>query len=427
MNGKKLKVLVTGGGGREHALAWKLASSPQVAEVFCAPGNGGTQLPLRRVPLGALDIEALRDFAIAESVDLVVIGPDDALALGCADVMRQAGIACFGPGQDAARLESSKAFAKDFMRRHGIPCAKSETFEDFGAAAAYCDAAEYPLVVKADGLALGKGVLIVENREQARSALQQIMVDRAFGEAGSKVVVEEFLSGTECSLHVVISDGKFLLFPDAKDHKRVGENDTGPNTGGMGTISPTGLVTPELHRQIVEQIIQPFLRGLEADGLEFRGMLFPGLMLTSGGPKVLEFNCRFGDPETQVFMRRLESDLAEMLLCAAQGRLADHHPVWSDDAAACVVVASGGYPGAYEKGLVIEGLETAGGMADVVVFHAGTVRDGDVVRTSGGRVLNVTATGPTLEEARRKAYSAAREVGFPGAFFRRDIGGEPVQ
>jgi phosphoribosylamine--glycine ligase len=427
MSMKKLKILVTGGGGREHALSWKLATSSGVEKVFCAPGNGGTTLPLEQLPINALEIAKLRDFALAQQVDLVVIGPDDALALGCADLMREAGIACFGPGRNAAQLESSKAFAKDFMRRHGIPCAASETFEDFVKALAFCETAEYPLVIKADGLALGKGVLIVESKEEARAALQQIMVDRAFGDAGDKVVIEEFLRGTECSLHVVISDGEFLLFPDAKDHKRVGENDTGPNTGGMGTISPTGLLTPELRTQILERIIHPFLHGLAADGLDFRGMLFPGLMLTSAGPKVLEFNCRFGDPETQVFMRRLQSDLAEMLMCAALGRLGDYTPAWSDDAAACVVLASGGYPGTYEKGLFIEGLADAAAMSGVEIFHAGTVREGGVVRTSGGRVLNVTATGATLLEARQKAYAAARKIHFPGAFFRRDIGGEPLQ
>lgn len=426
MENGRLKILVTGGGGREHALAWKLAASPRVARVFCAPGNGGIVAPLQRVPLGALEIDALRDFALEEGVDLVVIGPDDALALGCADAMRMAGIPCFGPGKEAAQLESSKAFAKDFMVRHGIPCAKSASFDDFDSAVRFCATASFPLVIKADGLALGKGVVIVEDFESAKDALHGMMVARSFGDAGKVVVVEEFLRGTECSLHAVISDGEYLLFPDAKDHKRAGDGDTGPNTGGMGTISPTGLITPELHEEILRTILLPFLRGIKADGLNFRGLLFPGLMLTDSGPKVLEFNCRFGDPETQVFMRRLTSDLAEMLLCAAKGELDKAEAHWSGDAAACVVLASGGYPGAYEKGLKILGLEEASSLPGVEIFHAGTSRSGGEVHTAGGRVLNATAVGATLEEARGRAYAAATKIHFPGAFFRRDIGGSPL-
>lgn len=419
-----MKVMVIGGGGREQALVWKIAQSPQVEKVYCFPGNGGTQEPQENRKIGALEVEKLRDWAVKEGVGLAVVGPDDALALGAADVFAAAGVRCFGPVQAAARLESSKSFAKGFMERNGIPCAKSATFTDSEEAIEWVREAKYPLVVKADGLALGKGVVIAETPEEAVGAIRRMMETKEFGAAGETVVVEEFLRGEECSIHAFVDGKGYLLCPDAKDHKRVGEGDEGPNTGGMGTISPSGVVDEPMRGRICREILEPFVAGLEKEGLDFRGMLFPGLMVTEDGPKVLEFNCRFGDPETQVLMRRLESDLVEILLAVCEGRLGECKPVWSEKAAACIVMASGGYPGAYEKGILIEGIEEAEKQEGVVVFHAGTVREGEEVRTSGGRVLGVTAMGSDVEEARRKAYQAVEEIHFDGGFYRRDIGGK---
>jgi phosphoribosylamine--glycine ligase len=416
-----MKVLITGSGGREHALAWKLAQSPLVTRLYCAPGNGGTKAPCVPVPIGALEVEKLRDFAVAEGIDLVVIGPDDALALGCADVLREAGILCFGPGREAARLESSKAWAKEFMQRYGIPCAQSQTFVEEAEAVAWCRAAEYPLVIKADGLALGKGVVIVETASEAEETLRRMMRERVFGAAGERVVVEEFLQGPECSLHAFVDRGSYLLCPEAQDHKRVGEGNTGPNTGGMGTISPTGLLDEADWNTIRREILDRFVAGLEAEGLDFRGMLFPGLILTEKGPRVLEFNCRFGDPETQVLMRRLRSDLCPILLATAQGKLGEVEAEWSEETAVCVVMASGGYPGEIRRGLPIAGLEEAA--ADgVVVFHAGTKGEGDISVTAGGRVLGVTALGQDRADARARAYGAVEKIHFDGGFCRRDIG-----
>jgi len=418
-----MKVMVVGSGGREQALAWKISRSPKVEKVFCVPGNGGTRPPAENVPIGALEIEKLRDWALAEKIGLVVIGPDDALALGAADVFSSAGIPCFGPKKNAARLESSKSFAKDFMLRHGIPCAKSRVFTDSDEARDYLLQAKYPLVVKADGLALGKGVVIAETPEEALAATGRMMDAKEFGSAGETVVIEEFLRGTECSIHAFIDGSSHLLCPDAKDHKRVGEGDEGPNTGGMGTISPSGAVDETMLARIREEVLDRFVCGLKKDGMDYRGMLFPGLMITENGPVVLEFNCRFGDPETQVLLRRLESDLVEILLATCEGRLAEISPTWSKNAAACIVMASAGYPGSYEKSLPIEGIDLAEASGDTVVFHAGTAwKNGELV-TNGGRVLGVTATGETLEDARRKAYAAVNEIHFDGCFCRRDIGG----
>lgn len=419
-----MKVLIIGGGGREHALCWKLAQSKQVTGILCAPGNGGTQRLARNVPIAATEIEKLRDLAILEKVDLVVVGPDDVLALGAADVFEEAGILCFGPKKAAAKLESSKSFAKDFMKRHGIPCAISETFTNCDEAQAWCLNARYPLVIKADGLALGKGVVIAETPAEAAQAIVQMMEQKIFGVAGETILIEEFLRGTECSIHAFVDGTRYLLCPDAKDHKRVGEGDVGPNTGGMGTISPSGVVNPTMEARIHREILEPFVAGLKADGLDFRGMLFPGLMITTEGPKVLEFNCRFGDPETQVLMRRLESDLVDLLLATCRGTLEDCKPVWREEAAVCVVMASGGYPGNYEKGLPIAGLQETEAMPEVVIFHAGTALCNQETVTSGGRVLGVTSTGKSLAIARKQTYQAVEQIDFEGGFVRRDIGGE---
>jgi len=413
------KILIIGSGGREHALAWKLSQSPRVGRIFCAPGNAGTALLGENVAIS--DILALVDFARREQIDLTVVGPDDALAAGVVDAFQQAGLRIFGPTAAAARLESSKAFAKDFMRRHGIPTAEAREFTDSAEALAWCHEAAYPLVIKADGLALGKGVVIAENVAEAIETIHQIMDLKVFGASGDKVVIEEFLRGVECSLHALVDGSSYCLFPDAKDHKRALDGDQGLNTGGMGTISPSGALTPEQLQEVGRAVMEPFMAGIKADGIPFRGLLFPGLMLTTQGPKVLEFNCRFGDPETQVFMRRLQSDLLDLLDACVDGTLDRQQPVWDERAAVCVILASGGYPGSYEKGKDIRGLDQA--PDGVVVFHAGTKagEDGRVL-TNGGRVLGLSAMGADLAEAGRKAYAACEIIGFDGMHFRRDIG-----
>jgi phosphoribosylamine--glycine ligase len=414
-----MKILVVGSGGREHALAWKLAQSPRVTKIFCAPGNGGTPNNLA-IPVS--DHAALIDFAKCEKIDLTVIGPDDALAAGIVDSFKSAGLRVFGPTAAAARLESSKAFAKDFMRRHGIPTADYREFTDSATARKYCESASYPLVVKADGLALGKGVIIAQTPAEAIDAIHQCMDARAFGDAGSRIVIEEFLTGVECSLHALVDGTSYALFPDCRDHKQAYDGGTGPNTGGMGTISPTGTVDAALESRIRSDILDSFVAGAQADGLDFRGMLFPGLMLTADGPKVLEFNCRWGDPETQVLVRRLKSDLVPLLEATIDGTLSAQPIDWDTRAAVCVVLASGGYPGSYEKGKEITGIDRAGQRSDIVVFHAGTAQSPDGLVTNGGRVLGVTALGTDLSAAREAAYSAADQIHFANFHRRNDIG-----
>jgi phosphoribosylamine--glycine ligase len=417
-----MKILVIGSGGREHALLWKLSQSPRVTELLCAPGNAGTASIATSHPVAASDLPALLSLAQSEAVDLTIVGPDDPLAAGIVDLFQSQGLRVFGPREAAARLESSKSFAKGFMVRHGIPTADSATFSDLEDALVHCRTARYPLVVKADGLALGKGVVIAQNQAEAETAIRQSMEEKIFGDAGLTVVIEEFLAGPECSLHALVDGQHYLLFPDAKDHKRALEGDQGLNTGGMGTISPSCVIDASMQERVRKEILEPFVQGLAADGLPFQGMLFPGLMMTLQGPKVLEFNCRFGDPETQVLMRRLKSDLLDLIEATVDGRLSEVQPVWDDRAAVCVVLASGGYPGPIEKGKVIHGLERVEVDPDVMVFHAGTaLKKGEVV-TNGGRVLGVTALGATLEEARAKAYAAADKITYEGKQFRRDIG-----
>jgi len=417
-----MKILVIGSGGREHALLWKLSQSPRVTSLLCAPGNAGTATIATNHPVAATDLSALVALAKAEKVDLTIVGPDDPLAAGVVDLFHAEGLRVFGPVAAAARLEASKSFAKEFMVRHGIPTAGSATFSDSAAALAHCATASYPLVVKADGLALGKGVVIAQNREEAATAVRQSMIEKVFGDAGNTVVIEEFLTGPECSIHALVDGKGYALFPDAKDYKRALDGDQGLNTGGMGTISPSREVDAAMQGRIRAEILDPFVRGLAADGLPFSGMLFPGLMMTPNGPKVLEFNCRFGDPETQSLMRRLKSDLLDLIEATIDGKLSSATPDWDTRAAVCIVLASGGYPGPIEKGKVITGIEAASADPDVVVFHAGTaLKDGKVV-TNGGRVLGVTALGATLEEARAKAYAAAEKISFEGKQIRRDIG-----
>ncbi len=418
-----MKILVIGSGGREHALVWKLRQSPRVTELFAAPGNAGTAQIATNVPIAIADHEALVAFAKREGIGLTVVGPDDALAAGVVDRFREAGLRIFGPQQAAARLESSKVFAKEYMQRHGIPTASSGHFADPAEARRFCEGRAYPLVIKADGLALGKGVIIAQNAQEADRAIHDIMEARQFGDAGNHVVIEEFLTGQECSVHALVDGENYLLFPAAQDHKAIFEGDQGPNTGGMGTFSPPAkLVTPEVEAAIRTELMEPFMAGLKASGLTFSGLLFPGLMLTPGGLRVLEFNCRFGDPETQVLLTRLKSDLLDLLEATVDGTLHTARPEWDTRAAVCVILASGGYPGDYQKGLPITGLEEAEALGDVTIFHAGTRMEGGQLGTAGGRVLGVTALGESLTQAREKAYAAVAKIHFEGATFRRDIG-----
>ncbi len=415
-----MKILVLGSGGREHALVWKLRQSPRVTAVFCAPGNGGIGQDATLVPIAIHEHAALIHFAREEKIDLTVVGPDDALAAGIVDAFTGAGLRILGPTQRAAQLESSKAFAKDFMLRHGIPTARAETFSDSAAARTFAAASGYPLVVKADGLALGKGVIIAQDRAEADAAIHDIMDARKFGDAGRQVVIEEFLEGQECSIHALVDGRGYLLFPSAQDHKRALDSDAGLNTGGMGTFSPaTRILPPALEARVRTEVLDRFIAGLKADGIEYRGMLFPGLMITPGGLKVLEFNCRFGDPETQVLLTRLDSDLLDLLEATIDGRLEQVHARWKVGAAVCVVMASGGYPGACEKGRAIAGLDRV--PTGATVFHAGTQRRGESFVTAGGRVLGVTALAGDLAAARALAYEAVSAIQFEGAQFRRDI------
>jgi phosphoribosylamine--glycine ligase len=418
----KKRILVTGSGGREHALAWKLAQSPEVEKIYAAPGNAGTAPLGENVAIAAEDVEKLVEFAKANRIDFTIVGPDDALAAGVVDAFQKAGLKIFGPPAAAARLESSKAFAKEFMQRHGIPTADYREFTDCAEALDFCRSAKYPLVVKADGLALGKGVIIAQNLAEAEGAVRMCLEDGAFGAAGKRIVVEEFLEGVECSIHALVDGSSYLLLPDCRDHKKAFDGNTGPNTGGMGTISPSGSVDEALRARICREVLDPFLAGIQKDGIAFRGMLFPGLMLTAEGPKVLEFNCRWGDPETQVLVRRLSSDLLPLLEATANGTLSEVRPEWDERAAVCVILASGGYPGSYEKGKVISGLEAAGALAGVVVFHAGTKAQAGQILTNGGRVLGVTALGANFTEARALAYGAADRISFEGVQRRNDIG-----
>jgi phosphoribosylamine---glycine ligase len=417
-----MNVLVIGGGGREHALAWKLRQSPRVEQVFIAPGNAGTAQVGRNIEIKFPELDQLVNFARRESIDLTVVGPDDVLAAGIVDLFEHAGLRIFGPCKEAAQLESSKSFAKHFMVRHGIPTARFGEFESSRDAKAALGEFGFPVAVKADGLALGKGVVIANDRSEAEAAIDDMIERRRFGDAGRKVVIEEFLSGAECSVHALVDGRSYLLFPTAQDHKQLYDGNRGPNTGGMGTISPSqGLDTPVL-QEIREQILDPFIRGLQKDHLRFRGLLFPGLMLTTDGPRVLEFNCRFGDPETQVLLPRLKSDIVELIEATISEQLDAVTAQWDSRSAVCIVMASGGYPGNYETGKTIVGLEKIDQMDDVIVFHAGTQRRENRILTSGGRVLGVTAVGDTLLAAKRRAYGAVGKIEFDGSYFRRDIG-----
>jgi phosphoribosylamine--glycine ligase len=418
-----MKVLIIGGGGREHALAWSLSRSAQVSEVLAAPGNPGIAHIGRCLPVSAGDHRSLPAACRAEGVDLVVVGPETPLIAGLADLLRAEGFAVFGPGADGARLEGSKVFAKDLFRKYGIPTARYEAFDDPDAAEAAARVWSGPVVVKADGEAAGKGVLMCETPDEAVAAVRKVMRERAFGDAGKRVVLEEWLTGIEVSLFA-LCDGKIVLpMQTAQDYKRIGERDRGPNTGGMGAVSPVPCMTSELLQSAVTEILEPTVRALQAEGIDYRGLLYAGLMWNPDGWKLLEYNCRFGDPETQVLLPRLESDLADLLLACANGDLSDRTLEWSPDCAACIVLASSGYPGAYAKGAVVRGLKLAAELENVVIFHAGTtVNEQKLIATAGGRVLNVVARGATDEEALKRAYEAAGMVDYTGKYYRRDIG-----
>jgi phosphoribosylamine--glycine ligase len=391
-----------------------------VQAVFCVPGNAGIGQLATCLPLKISDHAALIRFAQNERIDLTVVGPDDALAAGLVDDFEANGLRIFGPRKEAAKLEWSKSFAKEFMQRHGIPTARAGSFTESAEAHRFCQRMNYPVVIKADGLALGKGVIIARSPWSAAMAIHEIMEMRKFGDAGRSVVVEEFLDGEECSIHVLIDGKDYLLFPGARDHKRAFDNDQGPNTGGMGSFSPPSkLLTPEMEERVRREIVSPLLAGLQRDGIDFRGMLFPGLMVTADGPKVLEFNCRFGDPETQVLLTRLRSDLVDLLEATIDRQLGRVTAEWLPDPAVCVVLASGGYPGSYEISKPISGLDSL--PKEVTVFHAGTRLEKGRIVTAGGRVLGVTALGPDLAMARQRAYAAAETITFEGRHFRRDI------
>jgi len=419
-----MKILVVGNGGREHALAWRAAQSEKVAAVYVAPGNAGTSLEpkIENVPLASDDIDALANFAKVRQIDLTIIGPEAPLVAGVVDRFKTEGLACFGPTAAAAQLEGSKAFAKDFMARHGIPTAAYGKFTDTGEAIAFIRKHGAPIVVKADGLAAGKGVIIARTVEEAEKAVEDMLAGNAFGEAGHRVVIEEFLTGEEASF-IVMADGEHILpLATSQDHKARDEGDKGPNTGGMGAYSPAPVVDERLHRTAMETVIEPTIRGMAAEGMPFTGFLYAGLMISPAGEtKVLEFNVRFGDPETQPIMMRLESDLAELCLAAVNGQLDTVQAAWDPRPALGVVMAAGGYPEGYTKGHVITGLEDAS-LTGSRVFHAGTqMRDGDIV-TAGGRVLCVCAMAGSVADAARTAYSGCDKIHWDGAFFRRDIG-----
>jgi len=416
-----VKILVVGSGGREHALAWKLKQSSAIDRIFCAPGNAGTEEVGENIAIPATDLPALLDFAKENKVELTVIGPDDPLAAGVVDLFLDEGLRVFGPSRSAARLESSKIFAKELMRKNKIPTARGAAFSNPEAAFAFVEEARFPLVIKADGLALGKGVIIAQKKAEAREAIDSMMTKRRFGDAGTQLLIEECLEGSECSLHALVDGKNHRLLATARDHKRAYDGDKGPNTGGMGAFSPADNFGADLQQQFGREVLDPLLRGLNEIGVVFQGLLFPGLMVTPNGPRVLEFNCRFGDPETQVILPRLKSDLLELLDATIDGKLDRVAIEWDDRAAVTVVLASGGYPDKYEVGKQIEGLEQAASAKDVSIFFAGARRKDGMVLTNGGRVLNVTALGQNVAAARTRAYEAVSRIRFEGCHYRQDI------
>ena len=417
-----MKVLLIGNGGREHALAWRLADSPRVTALYAMPGNPGTALVADNVPVDPMNFDAVEKFVRGNGVGLVVIGPEDPLAAGLADRLRAAGVRVFGPTRDGARLEADKWFAKEIMRQQAIPTAEARSFTDAAAAEEYVKRRDEPCVIKAAGLAKGKGVTVCYRTSDALDAIDQMMRKKAHGPAGARIVIEEVLTGPECSILAFVDRNSIYVMETAQDHKPVDDGDTGPMTGGMGAYSPAPMVTDEMLGSIQRDILVPAVDGLVREGIEYRGVLYAGLMLTTNGPKVLEFNCRFGDPETQPLMMRLKSDLLEVMLAVAEGRLDQVTLEWDPRPALCVVAASGGYPGKHKTGLPITGIAEADAMPDVKVFQAGTRADGGRILTDGGRVLSVCALGDTIADAQRRAYEAIKHVRFDGMHYRKDIG-----
>lgn len=417
-----MKVFVIGSGGREHAIVHKISQSPKVTKLYCAPGNAGIAALAECIDIGVHEFEKLADFAEQEKIDLTVVGPDDPLVGGVVDVFEQRGLRVFGPRKNAAIIEGSKAFSKDLMKKYNIPSAAYETFDNPKEAIEYLKGCKFPIVLKADGLALGKGVLICPDYEAAVKGVKQIMEDRQFGSAGDRMVIEEYITGREVSVLAFCDGTDILTMTSAQDHKRAKDGDQGLNTGGMGTFSPSPFYTKEIDAFCQERIYKPTMAAMKAEGREFKGILFVGLMLTADGPKVLEYNARFGDPETQVVLPRMKNDIIDVFEACIDGRLKEIELSFEDNAAVCVILASDGYPEHYEKGYPIEGLEKFEGKEDYFVFHAGTKKQGDQVVTNGGRVLGITATGKDLKEARRKAYEATQWVSFENKYMRKDIG-----
>lgn len=417
-----MKVLVVGGGGREHALVWKIKQSPIVAKVYCAPGNAGISEQATLVPIQANDLNGLLDFALKEKINLTVVGPEEPLTRGIVDLFESKGLSIFGARQKAAELEGSKAFAKEMMKKYHLPTASYEVFEDRKKAIDYIRKQGAPIVVKADGLAAGKGVILCKTVEEAIRSVDQMMVEKIFGEAGSRVVIEEYLVGEEAS-YLAFTDGKSILpLASSQDHKAIFDGDEGPNTGGMGAYSPAPVVTDEVNRRIVEKVLRPIIQGMAEEGRPYKGVIYAGLMIHNGHPRVLEFNARFGDPETQPVLMRMKGDLIPILAACISGNLSRCKIEWENKAAVCVVMASKGYPGAYEKGKAIHGFQETSRMEDVFVFHAGTTLvDGKMV-TNGGRVLGVTGLGENIPKAIERAYQAVEKISWDGVHYRKDIG-----
>ncbi|MBV6717348.1 phosphoribosylamine--glycine ligase [Paenibacillus chitinolyticus] len=413
-----MRILVIGRGGREHAIVWSLRKSPKVTALFCAPGNGGIAELAECVPITEFQFAEIAEFVRQNAIDLVVVGPDDPLYEGIVDYLEEHGIRAYGPNRAAAEIEGSKVFMKHLLKKYEIPTAAYEAFEDYEAALAYLRKLGAPIVIKADGLAAGKGVIVASTLEEAEKALKEIMVEKQFGASGNRVVIEEFLQGQEMSLLAFVDGNVVKPMVPSQDHKPVFDGDKGPNTGGMGTYSPVPHIPQEIVQQALDTIVKPAAEAMVKEGRPFRGVLYAGLMITADGPKTIEFNARFGDPETQVILPRLKTDLLEIILATLEGRLADLEIEWSEEAAVCVILASGGYPGSYPKGLPIEGLDAAGG---ALVFHAGTALEEGRLVTSGGRVLGVTALGRDIADAREKAYAAADRIFFEGKQNRTDI------
>ena len=420
------KVLVVGGGGREHALAWKLSQSPQVSKIYISPGNGGTALVGKNVEIGPTDKDNLLSFAKEKNIDLTVIGQEAASEGGVVDLFKANGLAVFGPSKSAAKIESSKTFSKDLMKQQNIPTANYRNFNNPKVALTYIKSKKLPLVIKADGLAAGKGVVIVHTLAAAKEAINDIMVKKSFGESGNKVVVEDFLSGQEVSMHAICDGKTAVMFPPSQDHKQIYDNDKGPNTGGMGVIAPLPWLDQDTASKVEKEVVLPALDGLRKSGAKFSGCLYPGLMIDKNAIKVLEFNARFGDPEAEVYMRLLEGDFYQILHDCAAGRLKPESVRWRPGFAVSVVLASAGYPGKYQKGVAISGIEAAEKLADIVIFHAGTTKKNGKYATAGGRVLNVTATSGTLDVALAKAYQAVKLIRFEGMQYRSDIGQRQV-